>query len=106
MRIRSFFGAGLLGLAMMAFAPVAMADPAPDICALELSPPVTIQHAVETADITCSILAVDVASALPIAPNGEDEPATAFALTLPSSTDFADYRLHADAGRRLVLPFN
>lgn len=102
MRIRSFIGAALLGLAMMAFSPVAMADPAPDICALDLHPPVTVQHAIETADITCSVLAVEVAAVVPIAPDGEDEPATVCSLSLPASTAFADYRLHVDPGRCLA----
>jgi hypothetical protein len=102
MRIRSFIGAALLGLAMMAFAPVAMADPAPDICALDLSPPAILEYALEPAAINCSVLAVEVATAVPIAPNGEDEPAAVCALTLPASTDFADYRLHVDPGRCLA----
>jgi hypothetical protein len=103
MRIRSFIGAALLGLAMMAFAPVAMADPAPDICALDLSPPAILEYALEPASIiTCGVLAVEVATAVPILPNGEDEPAAVCALTLPSSTDFDDYRLHVDPGRCLA----
>ena len=59
MRIRAFIGAAVLGMAMMAFAPVAMAmsDVPPDkICVLDLSQP------------------VDVIAALGI-PDGEDCPA-------------------------------
>ncbi|MBO9589553.1 hypothetical protein [Devosia sp.] len=63
MRIRAFIGAAVLGMAMMAFAPVAMAmsDVPPDkICVLDLSHP--------------SDVAVDVIAALGI-PDGEDCPA-------------------------------
>jgi hypothetical protein len=102
MHIRSFIGAALLGLAMMAFAPVAMADPAPDICALDLSTPVTVEFALETAASPCAVLAVEVASAVPIVPDGEDEPAALCKLTSPAHLDFAGYRLHVDPGRCLA----
>ena len=63
MRITAFIGAAVLGMAMMAFAPVAMAmsDVPPDkIFVLDLSQP--------------SDVAIDVISALGI-PDGEDCPA-------------------------------
>lgn len=63
MRITAFIGAAAIGLAMLAFAPVAMAmsDLPPDkICVLDLSQP--------------SDVAVDVIAALGI-PDGEDCPA-------------------------------
>ena len=75
MRITAFIGAAALGLCMLVFAPVAMADPAPNICVIELSQPVALDHAVKTAEMTCAVLAIDVAAAVPIMPGDEDEDA-------------------------------
>ena len=103
MHIRSFIGAALLGLAMMAFAPVAMADPAPDICVLDLSPPVTVEFALETAAGTCAVLAVDVASAVPIGPDDDDYEVMGLCLAKPlASVAISGHRLHEDPGRCLA----
>lgn len=100
MHIRAFVGAALLALCSLAFAPVAMADPAPDICVLDLSQPVTIDHAINTADMTCAALVVaEVAYALPIAGGDEDEAAGLPTKLISATFDFAGYRQHVDPGR-------
>jgi hypothetical protein len=100
MRITAFIGAALLGLCMLAFAPVAMAGPAPDICVLDLSQPVTIDLAIDTAGMTCSVLGVEVASAVPIMPSDERGPAgLCMTKTHATAFDFADHRQHEDPGR-------
>ncbi len=102
MRITAFIGAAVLGLAMMAFAPIASADPAPDICVLDLSQPVTLDLALDTADMTCAAMAVhDVASAVPIGPDYEDVAAGPCIILAPSAFDFAGHRQHEDPGRCL-----
>jgi hypothetical protein len=104
MHIRAFLGAAVLGLAMLAFAPIASADPAPDICVLDLSQPVDLDHAVGFADMSCAVLATaDVASAVPIAPGDEDEAAGPVCSTLAHATFTPrGYRMHVDPGRCLV----
>jgi hypothetical protein len=103
MHIRAFLGAAVLGLAMLAFAPIASADPAPDICVLDLSQPVTIDHALDTADMTCAALAaVEVASAVPIGPGDDDEAAGPCSILTPTAFDLAGHRQHEDPGRCLV----
>jgi len=103
MHIRAFVGAAVLGLAMLAFAPIASADPAPDICVLDLSQPVTLDHALATADMTCAALqAVEVASAVAITPCDEDEAAGPCSNLALSRLDFAGHRQHEDPGRCLV----
>lgn len=52
MHIRKLIFAAALCLGTIAFAPVAMADPVPDICVLDLSQPVTIDNALDTATMT------------------------------------------------------
>lgn len=100
MRITAFIGAAVLGLSMLAFAPVAMADPAPNICVLDLSQPVALDHAVKTAEMTCSGLAVDVAAAVPIVPGDEDEAAgTCMIKAHATVLDVAGHRQHEDPGR-------
>ena len=100
MHIRALVLGCVTALAMMAFAPVAMADPAPDICVLNLSQPVTVDHAVGIADAACAIrVATEVASVVPISPDGEDEPIAACAPMSRANVDFATYRQHVDPGR-------
>lgn len=99
MRITAFIGAAVLGLAMMAFAPMAMAldDPPPEICVLDLSQPVDLDQAVLTPDLICS--AIEVADAASI---GGDvgEAAPAHCMTIQKiALDFAGYRQHEDPGR-------
>lgn len=99
MHIRAFVGAAMLCLATLAFAPVAMADPAPNICVLDLSQPATIDHIVGTTEMVCDVLAVDVAAAVPIAGGDEDEaagPCTPLAHATLTSTG---HRQHEDPGR-------
>lgn len=80
-----------------------MADPAPDICVLDLSQPVTLDHAINTADATCKPLAgVDVAAAVPILPGDEDEAAGPCLVKPLAALDFASHRQHEDPGRCLV----
>jgi len=102
MRITAFLGAAVLGLAMLAFAPIAMADPAPNICVLDLSQPATLDLAINAADITCAATAaVDVAYAVPIMP-GDDEAAGLSMITANAELfDFAGHRQHEDPGRCL-----
>lgn len=99
MHIRAFVGAALLALCSLAFAPVAMADPAPDICVLNLSQPDTIEHAIDTRAPTCDAVVLDVSEAVSIMPDGEDEPIAACAPKSLTHFDFASYRLHVDPGR-------
>ena len=100
MHIRALVLGCVTALAMMAFAPVAMADPAPDICVLDLSQPVTVDHAVRSADATCAVLAATkVVSGVPISPDGEDEPIAACSPKSLANLDFATYRQHVDPGR-------
>lgn len=101
MHIRAFVGAAVAALCMLAIAPAAYAvDPAPDICVLDLSHPIAVDHAVDLAGATCvALAATEVASVVPISPDGEDEPIAACTLTSPTSFDFASYRLHIDPGR-------
>ena len=101
MRITAFIGAALLGLCMLAFAPVAMAGPAPDICVLDLSQPSAADHAIGISDVTCTVLGVDVA-AVPSLPGDEDE-AAVNCITEAHATafDFAGHRQHEDPGRCL-----
>ena len=99
MHIRAFVGAALLALCALAFAPVAMADPAPNICVLNLSQPDTIEHAIDTRAPTCDAAVLDVSEAVPIMPDGEDEPIAACVPKSLTHFDFASYRQHVDPGR-------
>ncbi|QDZ10536.1 hypothetical protein [Devosia ginsengisoli] len=102
MRITAFIGAAVLGLCMLAFTPVAMADPAPNICALDLSQTVTVDHAIGTSDATCAVLAVDVA-AVPLMLGDEDEAAgTCMTKSHAAVLDFAGHRQHEDPGRCVI----
>lgn len=98
----AFIGAALLALCSLAFVPAAMASPAPDICVLDLSQPVTIDLAIDTAGMTCSILGVEVASAVSTMTGGDGDPA-GLCMTKAHATafDFADHRQHEDPGRCL-----
>lgn len=103
MHIRSFIGAALLGLAMMAFAPVAMADPAPDICVLDLSKSVTLDHTINTTGPACAVLAIDVASAVTIGPDDDDYEAAGLCSAKPLVTfAITSHRQHEDPGRCLA----
>ena len=104
MRITAFIGAAFLGMAMMAFAPVAMAmDELPDkICFLDLSPTADL-------DVTalgipdgedCTINAADVRFAPTILSGVQGEAAPALgAVVQQNALDFASYRVHVDPGR-------
>ncbi|MBK1793378.1 hypothetical protein JHL21_02560 [Devosia sp. WQ 349] len=106
MHIRSFIGAALLGLAMMASAPIAMADPAPDICVLELPS----ENFLETAapEFQAPAFAICEHKALPashafLSPDGDDEDAAhPRFVTFPAKLDFVSARLHYDPGRLLA----
>lgn len=102
MHIRAFIGAALLALCTLALAPVAMADPAPDICVLDLSQPVTLDHALDARQPTCDAAVLDVSEAVPILPDGEDEPIAACVPKSLTHFDFASYRQHVDPGRCAV----
>ena len=101
--IRKFIAIAALCLAStMAFATVAMADPAPDICVLDLSQPATLDLAINTAGMTCATLAaVEVADAVPIMPDGEDAVAGQCKLQTMPTLDFSSHRQHEDPGRCL-----
>jgi hypothetical protein len=106
MRITAFIGAAVLGMAMMAFAPAAMAldDPLPDICALDLSPHSTIDNVAVIPDgEDCP--SITAAARLDLASLGGDqgEAAPALCVTVQQNApDFAGYRLHVDPGRCLA----
>lgn len=102
MHIRAFVGAALIALCSLAFAPVAMADPAPDICVLNLSEPATLDHAVNTAGPTCAALVFDVASAVLIAPDDEGEAAGSCLFKPLGAVAPSSHRPHEDPGRCLA----
>lgn len=99
--IRKFIAIAALCLASsMAFATVAMADPAPDICVLDLSQPVALEHALDTADATCKLFsAVDVAEVVPIAAAGADLAPCSKLIVTANIVDPAGHRQHFDPGR-------
>ncbi|WP_240233601.1 hypothetical protein [Devosia lacusdianchii] len=102
MHIRAFVGAALLALGMLAFAPVAMADPAPNICVLDLSQPATADYGLDIAAPSCAAMAVDVASAVHIMGGDQDVAAWSCENSISSVLDFAGHRQHEDPGRCLT----
>ena len=102
MRIVAFIGAAALGLAMLALAPVAMAldDPPPEICVLDLSAPVAVEHAFDVAKVSCPVVMAVVRVDPDISRGnlGEATPALCATVQL-NALDFASYRLHVDPGR-------
>lgn len=98
--IRKFIAIAALCLAStMVFSTVAMAQPAPDICALDLSQPVTIDHALQTADMSCAMIA-DVATAVSIGPgDGEDVAAGPCSILAHATITTTGHRQHEDPGR-------
>ncbi|WP_169194948.1 hypothetical protein [Devosia sp. MC1541] len=102
MHIRTFIGAALVAVCALAFAPVAMADPAPDICVLELP-----SHSIDIAvpDFQAPAFVICEHKALPtklafLTPGGDDEDAAHPSFVkLPAAFDFASARLHYDPGR-------
>jgi len=102
MHIRKLIFAAALCLGTMAFAPLAMADPALDFCVLDLSQPVTLDLTIDTADATCALFsAVEVAEAVPImGAGGTGNAAPCSKLFVTASTvDPAGHRQHFDPGR-------
>lgn len=99
MHIRALVLGCVAAMAMLAFAPVAMADPAPDICVLDLSQPIDADHVLDMGVPTCSAAVLDVSEAVPIFPDGEDKPIAACVPKGMASLDFATYRQHVDPGR-------
>jgi hypothetical protein len=103
MHIRALVGAALLALCTLAMTPVAMADPAPDICVLDLAQPVDFDQSIGTGDVTCSAIAVvELAAAVPISPGDEDEAAGPGLVKRLAALDLAIHRQHEDPGRVLV----
>lgn len=103
MHIRKLVFAAALCLGALAFAPVAMADPAPDICVLDLAQPVTIDNAIDTAAMTCAAIEVqEVASAVPIGIGDEDVAPGACSMLDPTAFTPRGHRQHEDPGRCLV----
>lgn len=99
MHIRALVLGCVAAMAMLAFAPVTMADPAPNICVLDLSQPVTVDHALDVTAPTCDAAVLNVSEAVPISPDGEDEPIAACVPKSLAHFDFASYRQHVDPGR-------
>lgn len=99
--IRKFIAIAALCLAStMAFATVTMADPAPNICVLDLSQPVTIDHAIAAPDLTCAVL-VEASITAGTSPGGdEDEAAGPLKLLMLATADPLAPRLHFDPGRQ------
>ena len=105
-RITAFIGAAVLGMAMMAFAPLAMAldDPPPEICLLDFSQPVDLDTALMTSVPNCAAIDVADVQIAPASTGGSlGEAATAHCKTFQmNALDFAGYRLHVDPGRCVV----
>jgi hypothetical protein len=104
MRIRAFIGAAAIGLAMLAFAPVAMAmsDLPPDkICVLDLSQPTDVIPALGIPDgEDCPAVVADVRLDPTSLGGDQGEAAPALCATVQQNAlDFASYRLHVDPGR-------
>lgn len=98
MRITAFIGAAVLGLCMLAFAPAAMADPAPDICILEMTQPAGLDHVLVTAPAPCAAIVAEVA--ISVSPSGDkDEPAASCMTPKLTALDFAGHRHHENPGR-------
>ncbi len=102
MHIRAIVLGCVAALGMLAMAPVAMADPAPDICVLDLSQPVSLDQAIKTGTSACAIIAVAEVEAVPIAGGDEDEAAFTQCDSILRFTAVSLYRLHVDPGRCLV----
>lgn len=106
MRITAFIGAAVLGLAMMAFAPLAMAmdDPPPEICLLELSQTVDIGVALDNSSAICAAIDIAEVRISPASTGGDlGEAAPALCKTFQmNALDFAGYRQHEDPGRCLA----
>lgn len=103
MRITAFIGAALIALCSLAMAPVAMADPAPDICVLDLAPPVDHVYDAAPAGAVCSSPFIAVKPLASIMPGGDDDEAAGPAAVLMLiALDFANHRLHGDPGRALI----
>ncbi|KKB09391.1 hypothetical protein [Devosia chinhatensis] len=106
MRITAFIGAAVLALCSLAMAPAVMAldDPPPEICVLNLSEPVALEHALFTDKASCA--AVNIADvrldpASTGGAQGEADPALC-SITQMNALDLAGYRQHEDPGRCLV----
>lgn len=102
-RITGFIGAAVLGLAMLAFAPVAMAmsDVPPDkICVLDLSQPADVLHVISPDGEDCPAIVADVRFDPTSLRGDQGEAAPALCATVHQNVlDFASYRLHVDPGR-------
>lgn len=101
MRLTAFIGAALIGLCALAFSPVAMADPAPNIHVLDFSQPVDFGHALVTPAADFAALPAD-AIAMPavVSTNGASGDAERpDSFMLPAHFDGASYRQHFDPGR-------
>lgn len=102
MRITALIGAALIALCSLAMAPVAMADPAPDICVLDLAPPVDHVYDAAPAAPTCSSPFIAVKPMASIKSGGDDDEAAGPAAGLVLiALDFTNHRLHVDPGRDL-----
>lgn len=104
MRITAFIGAVALGLAMLAFAPVAMAMSAlpPDkICVLDLSQHVDVLAAIYPDGEDCPVATVADVYVDPTSLGGDQgEAAPALSATVQQNAlDFGSYRPHEDPGR-------
>ncbi len=102
MRITAFIGAAVLGMAMMAFAPVAiaMSDVPPDkICVLDLSPsaPLDVIAAIPDGE-NCPIIAADVRVDPASLGGDQGEAAPALCSKVSFSPVSLAYR-HEDPGR-------
>ena len=100
--LRKLIAIGVLCLGALAFAPVAMADPAPDICMLDNAPSASVAYDVAPAAPACSIDVMAVQSLAALSPGGDEGeaagPCSTPALKAPG---FASSRLHFDPGRCL-----
>lgn len=104
MRITAFIGAAVLGMAMMAFAPVAvaMSDVPPDnICVLDLTQPATVDYALGIPEGEhCPSIVADIHVAPTSLGGDQGEAAPALCVTVKQNAlDFASYRLHVVPGR-------
>jgi hypothetical protein len=101
--IRKFIAIAALCLASTTvFATVAMAAPAPDICVLDLSQPVTLDHAIVNADMSCAVLVE--ASIMPAGtmPSGDEDEAAGPLKLMLAHANPSGSRLHFDPGRAII----
>lgn len=102
MHIRALVGAAVLALCTLAFAPVAMADTAPEFYVLDLAQPASFDAVVADAPDFCAVVPAEV-TAYGDSHRGCQGDADLTLFIAPLETfDFAVYRPHEDPGRSMT----